>query len=371
MREDHVRKFWLVLILCFVPVFVFADEGEAPKWYDSITVNGFLSASYTYNFNDPDSGLNGFRVFDFDHNSFKLDVAELVLQKPVSKGGDIGFRLDAVAGGSIPKIIASNGLFRNADGTGEDFDLEQAYISYMADVGNGLKLDIGKHITHTGMEVIEGYDGYNDNYSRSFLFGYAIPFTHTGIKATYAFNDHVTGMFLLANGWDNVKDNNDGKSFGTQFTVTAAPVTLYLNYMVGPEKNESSDLRNLFDVVAVFKINDTMTAGINFDYGTDADSAPDGDSATWDGFAGYFRADLNDAWSLALRAEIFQDNDGFRTGVTQDLTEFTITPSYKVNGNFVFRSDLRFDHSNEQVFDDNGDPSDNQVTIGLNAIFLF
>jgi hypothetical protein len=35
-----------------------------------------------------------------------------------------------------------------------------------------------------GYELIEGYDGYNDNYSRSLLFNYAIPLTHTGVKAT-------------------------------------------------------------------------------------------------------------------------------------------------------------------------------------------
>src|SRR6185295_19337710 len=55
------------------------------SWIDEITVNGFLSTSYSYNFNRPPSRTNLFRVFDFDDNSFKLDVFELVLQKPVAK----------------------------------------------------------------------------------------------------------------------------------------------------------------------------------------------------------------------------------------------------------------------------------------------
>lgn len=38
-----------------------------PKlWYEEIAVNGFLSTSYSYNFNRPASGTNQFRVFDFD-----------------------------------------------------------------------------------------------------------------------------------------------------------------------------------------------------------------------------------------------------------------------------------------------------------------
>ncbi|MGZ5428025.1 MAG: outer membrane beta-barrel protein, partial [Thermoanaerobaculia bacterium] len=64
-------------------------------------MNGFLSTSYSYNLNRPPSGTNQFRVFDFDDNSIKVDVAELVLQKAVSKAGEAGFRIDAVAGSSI------------------------------------------------------------------------------------------------------------------------------------------------------------------------------------------------------------------------------------------------------------------------------
>ena len=71
----------------------------APEpWYASVTMNGFLSASYSYNFNRPDSGTNQYRVFDFDDNSFKIDVAELVLQRNPSKPGDGGFRVDLDGG---------------------------------------------------------------------------------------------------------------------------------------------------------------------------------------------------------------------------------------------------------------------------------
>src|SRR5450759_1635088 len=52
----------------------------AKPWYEEIAVNAFASASYSYNLNRPDSGTNQIRVFDFDDNSFKVDVAEVVLQ---------------------------------------------------------------------------------------------------------------------------------------------------------------------------------------------------------------------------------------------------------------------------------------------------
>ena len=98
-------------------------------------------------------------------------MAELVVQKPVSQPGGWGFRTDITAGQSVPRIAASNGLFRN-DETGEagNFDIHQLFVSYIAPLGKGLRLDVGKYVTHMGYEVIEGYDGWNDNATRSFLF---------------------------------------------------------------------------------------------------------------------------------------------------------------------------------------------------------
>jgi len=84
----------------------------AKPWYEEIAVNGFVSASYSYNFNRPDSGTNQLRVFDFDDNTFKVDVAEVVLQKAISKPGEAGFRVDLVAGSSIPRVSSSFGVGR-------------------------------------------------------------------------------------------------------------------------------------------------------------------------------------------------------------------------------------------------------------------
>ena len=53
--------------------------------------------------------------------------------------------MDLGAGQSIPEITAARGLFRNTE-TGEagHFDVEQAYVSYIAKVGRGVRFDLGK-----------------------------------------------------------------------------------------------------------------------------------------------------------------------------------------------------------------------------------
>ena len=143
---------------------------EAAPWYREIGLNGLVSVSYVGNFNSPASGKNQFRVFDADNGTFKLDVAELDVQRAVSGAGDVGFRVD-IAFGSISKVTAASGLFRDENGEAGDLDIHQAFLSYIAPAGRGLRFDAGKFTTHLGYEVIEGYDGFNDNQSHSFLFG--------------------------------------------------------------------------------------------------------------------------------------------------------------------------------------------------------
>jgi len=61
-------------------------------------------------------------------------------------------------------------------------------------------------------------------------------------------------MAMVVNGWDNVKDNNRGKSIGAQLLLTPSKIfSLYLNWMGGPERVGSADRRNVYNAVAVFK----------------------------------------------------------------------------------------------------------------------
>src|SRR5439155_19480447 len=161
------------------------------------------------------------------------------------------------------------GYFRDAARDAQDNDIQQAYATYVAQLGSGLKIDAGKFVNHCSYEVIEGYDGWNDNASHSFLFGYAIPFTHTGARASYAFSKRVTAMLMVVNGWDVAEDNNRSKSVGGQLLLTpVVPLTVTLNGMFGPERaNDESDARALFDGTAVWKVTEHVTLGANGDWG--------------------------------------------------------------------------------------------------------
>ena len=343
--------------------------GPVPRWFDEIAVNGFVSVAYSYNTNRPDSRTNQYRVFDYQDNTFRLDVAELTIQKAAVKSGEVGFRVDAEAGSTIPPVSASYGLFQ-----GENFDLKQAFVSYVAPVGSGLKLDAGKFITHFNYEYIESWDTPNDNGTHSVTFGYAIPYTHTGLRASYSFGGRFAGMVMLANGWDNVKDNNSAKTFGAQLTWTpAGSLSVTGNFCTGPERTDANgDPRTVWELVAQWKATDLTVFGLDLLYGTERGAVVPGQLAAWTGVVGYARLGVSGLFALCLRAEYFDDGDGARTGVAQRLKDVTVTPELRVSPHFIFRSDLRVDWSDRPVFEKKGgETSRTQPTVALNAIYMF
>ncbi|MFL5500830.1 MAG: porin, partial [Gemmatimonadaceae bacterium] len=342
-----------------------------PKWFDLIALNAFVSSAYQYNGNRPASGTNSYRVFDFNDNSFNLDVAELVVQIAPSKPNDAGFRVDLAGGNSIPQVSKAQ------DQTVAQFDLQQVFASYIAPLGSGLRFDVGKYVTHMGYELIEGYDGYNDNYSRSILFGYAIPFTHTGVKASYAFSSKLAGMVEVVNGWDLVHDNNRAKSVGAQLALTpVAPLSVFLNWISGAElANDNHSRRNVFDIAATLKPTSILPLGVNGDYGMEdgTSQVTPGSDAKWMGIAGYATVAATSKFSIALRGETFHDDGGTRLGTTTKatLSELTLTPAYKFTNHVVLRGEARFDKANQSILADGGAFNDNQKTLGINFIIVY
>jgi len=307
----------------------------------------YLQGSYNYNFNSPHSGLNDLRIFDQKANSFMLDLAEIVFAKDPATPNSLGFKLKLSAG-ETAKYIHSLGL----GSTNPDlpFDLTEAYISYLAPVGKGIRVDFGKMVTFIGAEVIEARD--NPNYSRSFLFNYAEPLTHTGMKVSYSFTDALNAAVFVVNGWDDTSDNNQGKSYGA--SIGFAPADQFsgtVNVISGPEQNNNnSNYRTLVDVVGTIKPIKPLSLIVNYDYGYEQ-KVPVFGGSRWDGISAIMRYEITDAHAIALRGEYFSDAQGSRTGMAQDMKEVTLTWESKVLGSLILRPEYRHDWSNKVAFD--------------------
>jgi hypothetical protein len=324
----------------------------------------YLQGGYTFNFRNPDSGTNEQRIFDQKTNSFLIDLAQIQFLKDAPVG-ELGYKLK-VSFGETAKFIHSKGLGELDDVV----DLTEAYVNYAALLGRGLKLQFGKFVTYHGAEVIEAKDDFN--YSRSFLFNYAIPFTHTGFVAGYTFSKSLTANLYVVNGWDNTNDNNKGKTFGTSFVVTPIePFSMNFNFMYGPEQTDnSSNDRFLFDWVGTLKATKNLTFMVNTDYAhEDKDPLNSGKNSEWYGVAGYAKYDFTDFFSTSIRAEYFDDKDGVRTGIAQKLKEITITPEFKIVKNLLVMPEYRHDWSNKDAFDSHHNTVDrksqNTIAIGI------
>jgi hypothetical protein len=324
----------------------------------------YLQGGYTFNFRNPDSGTNEQRIFDQKANSFLIDLAQIQFLKDAPVGG-LGYKLK-VSLGETARFIHSAGL----GGSNDVVDLTEAYIDYRAPLGSGLGFRFGKFATYHGAEVIEARDDFN--YSRSFLFNYAIPFTHTGFMAGYTFSKALTANVYVVNGWDVTSDNNKGKTFGTGFVVTPIePFSMNFGFMYGPEQShQSSNYRFLFDWVGTFKAAKNLTLMLNVDYANERkDPLNSGRNSGWYGFAGYVKYDFTNWFSTSVRAEYFDDTDGVRTGIAQKLKEMTITPEFKIVKNLLLRPEYRHDWSNKDGFDSHHNTfnrkSQDTIAIGL------
>lgn len=359
-----------------------APEGEGsvirlPSGLKGIELSGFLESSYTYNFEEPINRLNAGRVFDQEANGFTPHAFELVLQKPVSDESPVGFRTDLFVGDDA-EVFGAAGLGSTAD----EIDLQQAFITYRAPVGSGLDLKLGKFVTLLGAEVIESKDNWN--FSRSYMFGYSIPFTHTGLLASYAWNEWLGTTFGVVNGWDVVDDNNKAKTL--LGNVTLGPwnnVTLSLNGVVGAERaNDNSNQRAVMSNVLTWAATDDLTFMFNYDYGVEDDAVGIGKDANWDGYAVYAKYAPLDWWSVAGRYEFFHDRDAVRVAPTVtvlsgaghgdvEFQELTLTNEFKLHEHLIARLEYRLDLANAQVFGADRGANNHLNTVAAEIIVPF
>lgn len=364
-----------------------------------IEVHGYVDSSYIFNFNTPvppNPRVNNLRVFDTDANGFMLNMAQLNFEKPVSKESPAGFRVDLDIGQDA-RLIHSNGL----GNSNQPFDLQQAYAQLMLPFSmplvDTLAFKAGKFATLQGAEVIESINNWN--FSRSYLFGYAIPFTHTGLRAYYkpSADLPVEAYIGIVNGWDQTTDLNKAKSLEAQILVTPSDrLSFSVGMMAGPERSDSDkDFRNLIDLVVTYRPFDKLTLKANYDYGWEKNGASvalgsiDGKDAAWDGVAFYARYDIFDWWDIAARCEFFHDRDGTRTGACTgatgnavttvdipprsdlELWEITLTNEIKLWKDIIARLEYRHDKASGQVFLKDKITSNYQNTISGEVAYKF
>jgi hypothetical protein len=349
-----------------------------------LAVNGYVDLSYEH-INGEGLFTSGVpdRTFDARKDSVTLHQAAITIAYQPKEG--FGALVNLIAGQDAD-VFAPYDSNPNAH---SKFDFPQAYVQYAT---GPVTVIAGRFVTLAGSETIDPRT--NSNFSRSILFGNAIPFAHTGVRATFAASDQLSLIVGVNNGWDDLRDTNSSKTaeLGVSYTPIKA-VSLAAQGYFGKERVGGlvgfgpEGVRKLVDIVAAWNVTDAFALGLNYDWGRQEGAANSGltannaDTARWDGVAGYVNYQMNDQWRVSVRAEYFDDKDGYRTGLVQKWKEATVTLGFAPVKTFELRFEARYDKSDSNVFvrslatdPETGaltDTSDNQGSIAVEALYKF
>jgi hypothetical protein len=332
-----------------------------PVWsVGPIDFSGLVDGYYNFNFNHPASQVNQTYNFNDQANQFSLNMAKLSMSHTADP---VGFQVDFGFGKAFDNIHVNEyepGIFRN---------LEQAYVSLKPLKTNGLQFDFGQFVTSAGAEVIESHSNWN--YSRSLLFSLAIPYYHFGLRVTEPIGKYFTGGVQVVNGWNNIEDNNSGKTIGVVGNIVTKKITWNNNYYTGPENTGTNKgFRNLYDTTVLLTPADAFNAYINFDYAQNTSYVgKTSTTAQWYGLAGAAKFQFGKN-AITPRLEFFNDRDGYETGKPQTLKEFTATYEYKWVEGLLSRIEYRHDWSNQHFYDRGGTLAESKHMDTLTIAFI-
>jgi hypothetical protein len=346
-----------------------AAAAEAPP---ALALTAYLDAAYAYLSGDGlfTSGAAD-RVFDLRRDAFTLQQAAVNAAYQPKEG--FGGVVNLTAGDVAPVIRACGAPVQDSK-----FDLTQAYAQYAT---AGFTLMAGKFVTLAGAEVIAS--PADTNYSRSILFGYAEPFTHTGLRTSYAASDLLTLYLGVNNGWDDFKDTDSAKTLEAGVALSPSKTLSFAaSGYFGTERSGGlvntgpEGQRALVDLVATWALTEQLTLVANYDWGHQANAlvAAGGtdQAATWNGLAGYVNYTFSDHWKTSVRTEFLDDAQGYRTGVPQTWHETTGTVAYLPSKFVELRAELRVDGSDTKAFQSAaGNPAANQQSAALQALFKY
>lgn len=368
---------------CVVPPLQYLDRtfDDIVNWWAKpkrgITIGSGLSTAFQWDFNEPGNFKVPYR-FNTTHSRYFVDLFQLSIgYNAEPEPGQFGGRAVFNAGRLARRMKADwngSGIIGDTWWESKEVEFQELFVTYNVDVGNGLTLKGGKFVTLLGNEVIEPW--LNPTFSRSYMFTWGGPYTHTGGLASYPITDMVTVTAGGVIGWDNFFDNNSNPSAIGQIALTPNDkAELYLNGIIGPEQTCrpnpgvlptlqgqgcDSNMRGMVDVV--LNVNPVEDVGMSFNFGWGSESEVSqvnpGRHAQWIGASGTVWYDFLDCFTVATRGEWFQDAQGARlasvdiNGNPIGATVWAVTGDLKamLSEHVYVRSEYRYDGSPQQLF---------------------
>ncbi len=361
--------------LACLPGMAFADTPTIGSMLEAsgIAISGYTSASYSANLNDGKT-LAPYRAYDSNTDTFTIDQASITVAYAPESG--FGATVNFLAGEDSSVINANYG-----DGD-SIFSLPTAFVSYAT---GGLTIIAGRFGSLAGYEVTA--DNAAPFVSRSFLFQNTQPFFHTGLRASYKFNDFFTAQLGAVNSAPQASTIDANKQKTLEANLTITPVESLLvsltNYfgvddfaaggtfpINGPAAGDFTTRTNISDLVVQWTATDKLTLALN------GDIADFKGIYTTRGVAIYGLLQATDLIGFRVRVELaeqaFKENNGAGLSGTDSFKIYTGELVLSPSKNFDLLAEVRYDTSNNDVFADGAaGPKDSGGNVAIKGIFKF
>ena len=225
-------------------------------------------------------------------------------------------------------------------------------MTVTAPLGNGLALSFGRFDVPFGIERHD--EPLNLTATTSEVFGFGRPARMTGLQVSYPFAPWVDVSAWVVNRWENevtgeedFNDNNRDKSFGGRIGFTPFPRQGLLNFGVGgfwgPEQDDvNANKRWVIDVDVTWSPLPQLLVAGEFVYGGEQNremrqrggpiAAPEEVwDVNWWGMYVLAYYEFYPWFGFAFRYGFFDDMDGGRTGVAQQLQSWTFVPTFHLS----------------------------------------
>jgi len=355
-----------------------APPAPAPAPAPGFKLSGFAEASYVYSNQTVAPNTIVGRLYDRYSNAFTLNALKVTADLPFdAKKTSAGVHADVIAGQNA-EVLHSSGPNNGPFALGADGEIEQLYVTLNLPTGsgNGVQFKVGKMVTLLGLEVIE--DVANPVWSEGNQFTYVENFTSTGVEMDLKPASALDIELRVDNGWDRVTVTDKQKSFMGRIGITGSKTTLGITgYYGNLEPGITGAARYGIEGLLNQKLG-KLSIWVQGDYGKEKANAALFDptrDASWWAVGGWVAVDVAPKLNLAARADYLNDAEAARTGAAFGLTApdlhklWTVTGTLNVKtwDNVLVRPEVRYDHSNFQVFNGKAD----QFSGALSVAYTF
>lgn len=275
-----------------------------------LSIYGWVETSFTGNFDGADDNQNFGRIFDDRSNELVMNQAVVTAERELDPkaGLDWGFKLQLLFGTDARYIHSFGTRYHNA-GTGlYQADIPEAYLSLHLPLltADGVDVKLGKFVSLEGAESVD--PRANPFFSHTYIFNFGVPTSHTGALFTFHTNawlDLIAGVTRGVN--TDIHDNNDSPAFhgGVGLKFNDEKFVVLASTHIGPESDESDELRYINDITMTWKMSDKFTSITDINYVRDSEA--DADAY---GVAQYVTYAINDTISVGVRGEVWRDDKG-------------------------------------------------------------